>query len=186
MNDSTGDDAIAWYCVKTQPKREHVAAASLRARMCVEVFCPRITYLKKTVRGKVKFTEALFPGYVFSRVDVAVRYRHLISLHGVTSVVRYGTYFPVVPTIFIEELRASLGEETYQAEEPELRPGDEVVVTEGPFKNFEAVIKGEVPATKRVALLLDFLGRQVEIDLPAQAILARNQNPKAIAARHAG
>ena len=63
-------DDLAWYCVQTRPKSEHIARASLLQFGDVEVYCPRLRYHKTTRRGKVWFTEALFPCYLFARFDL--------------------------------------------------------------------------------------------------------------------
>src|SRR5260370_33331325 len=61
----------AWFCLRAQPKREHIAAACLRQTCEVEVFCPRLRFRQLTSRGPVWFIEAMFPGYLFARFDYA-------------------------------------------------------------------------------------------------------------------
>ena len=170
---------IAWYCLQSQPKREHIAAENIRSRIGLEVFCPRITYLKRTRRGKVRFTEALFPGYLFARCDINTSLRHLLSLRGVKALLRYGTFIPIVPDSIISALRTTLGGEHREIERPAISAGSEVVILEGPFKNLTAIVSGQVSARKRVQLLLDFLGREISVDMPTQSLLAKKQEPKA-------
>ena len=63
----TDSDSIEkWRCLRGKPKREHLAAQHLRLAG-FEAFCPRIRHQRRTVRGKVWFVEALFPGYLFAR-----------------------------------------------------------------------------------------------------------------------
>ncbi len=57
----------AWYCVRSQNKHEHIAAAHLRMLDGVTVFCPRIRFKRTTRRGVVWVTEGMFPGYLFAR-----------------------------------------------------------------------------------------------------------------------
>ena len=61
-----------WFCLRAQPKREHIAAACLRQNSEVEVFCPRVRFRKHTNRGPVWFVESMFPGYLFARFDYAI------------------------------------------------------------------------------------------------------------------
>src|SRR5258707_3918560 len=56
-----------WFCLKTQPKREHLAAIMLRRQFSVECFSPRLRFRRMTRRGPVWFVEAMFPGYLFAR-----------------------------------------------------------------------------------------------------------------------
>jgi hypothetical protein len=65
----------SWFCLRSQPKREHIAAACLRQMSDVEVFCPRVRLRKRTNRGLVWFVESMFPGYLFSRFNYATSHR---------------------------------------------------------------------------------------------------------------
>ncbi len=176
--DSDNKQKSAWYCLHTQPKREHIAAANIRSRVELEVFCPRVTYYKKTQWGRVRFTEALFPRYIFVQCDIARDHRHLLSIAGVQSFVCYGSEIPSLPDSFIKELKIQVPEECRESPEPELNVGTEVEVIEGPFKDIKAIVSGQLPATRRVSLLLEFLGRQIAIELPTQDIMASKREPK--------
>src|SRR5438046_1344346 len=56
-----------WYCVRSQRKREHFAAAYLQQIAEVEVFNPQLRLVRATRRGRVWSTESLFPNYLFAR-----------------------------------------------------------------------------------------------------------------------
>ncbi|MCH1497844.1 MAG: hypothetical protein L7U83_02140, partial [Akkermansiaceae bacterium] len=64
------NDQAAWYVLRTQLKREKLAAANLRRLDGVEVFLPRLKYQKTTRRGRVWWTEPLFPGYLLARFSL--------------------------------------------------------------------------------------------------------------------
>ena len=53
----------AWFCVRTHPKHEHIAAAQLRKESGVEVFLPRVRYQRTTRFGAAWTTEAMFRDY---------------------------------------------------------------------------------------------------------------------------
>src|ERR1700748_1946643 len=76
-------------CVKTQSKREHIAAAALRQNAEVEVFLPRIRFKKNTSRGPAWFTEALFPNYLFARFNFHTCLRYVHHARGVRGVVHF-------------------------------------------------------------------------------------------------
>ena len=99
----------AWFCVRSQPKHEHIAAAHLKGDPDLEVFLPRIRFKRATRRGPVWFTEALFPNYLFTRFDLAACLRRVCHAWGVRGVVHFGDRGPIVPEAVIEELRVSLG-----------------------------------------------------------------------------
>lgn len=167
-----------WFCFKALPKKEHIAAELIRRDLRLDTLSPRITYPKKTRRGKVNFTEPLFPGYVFVWTDLVKHYRQIRSIQGIRDVVAFGPRLPRLPDGFIEDLKARLDEENRKViPDPVLRPGQTVTITEGPFKDWEAIISGELDGRQRVGLLLDFLGRQMEIKVRASDVLLDREQP---------
>lgn len=165
---------LGWYAVKAATKREHLAAEIVRKETQMEAFCPRISYMKRTRRGKVRFVEALFPGYLFVRTELKSTYRRVMAISGVTGMVRYGNRVPSIPDSFIAELRSHLRDETHEEPEADIRPGQTVTLIEGPFKDWSAVVSGAVPGKQRVALLLDFLGRVLEVEVPSDIVMTED------------
>src|SRR5258708_3629976 len=99
-----------WFCLRSQPKHEHIAAAHLQKEPEIEVYLPRIRFKRSTRRGPVWFTEALFPNYLFARFDLAEHLRKLHHTRGVRGVIHFGDQWPTIPDPVIAELRASLGD----------------------------------------------------------------------------
>src|SRR5712671_2857742 len=79
-----------WYCLRSQPKHEHIAAAHLRQFEGIEVFCPRVRIQRSTRRGLVWFTEALFPNYLFARFEMPAWCARVRSCPGVSGLVHFG------------------------------------------------------------------------------------------------
>lgn len=168
-------EEAAWYALRTQPKREEIASIHIREETPYETFSPRLRVMKKTRTGKRWYVEALFPGYVFARCPIHTCYRHLLSLKGVTGVVRYGVFVPVVADRVIAGLREQLGEEVLTIPERTLQRGEEVVIVEGPLAGMTAMVAATLPARRRVALLLDFLGRQIELQIQTQHVMQKEE-----------
>lgn len=178
----------AWYCLRAQPKHEAIAAAHLRRLVEIEVFCPRIRFERpRRARpgyadsGRAWVTEALFPGYLFARFEVLSRHREIQSVRGVRGIVRFGEKFQPVPAVLIEQLRATVrgdddsedtNRETTITVAPEPQPGQEIVVAAGPFAGLRALVTRYLPAKQRVLVLLEFLGREMEAEVPAERVLA--------------
>ena len=80
----------SWFCLRAQPKREHIAGLCLRQFSEVEVFCPRVRIRKQTNRGPVWFVEAMFPGYLFARFDYPTLHRRVRQGPGVSGFVQFG------------------------------------------------------------------------------------------------
>ncbi len=171
---SSGSDEPLWYCVKTQPKREHIAAQHLRELDGVEVFCPRLRYRKATRRGKVWWVEALFPGYIMARFVLKEMERMVVYSQGVRGLVRFGDVVPPVPDGFIDILRSEVarnveesGDDETLTVAPRIEKGEEVEIARGPLGGFRGEVVAVLPGRDRVKVLLEFLGQPhvVEVDL---------------------
>ena len=160
-----------WYCVRSQVKREHVAAAHLVERAGVEVFAPRIRAVHGNHLGGVTHTlEALFPGYVFARFDYVAQSRLVISTAGVRGVVAFGGPPPPVPDLVINGLRREIAGQAGTAAAPVLREGAWVRVLTGCFRFLEGRMVQVDPRSDRVRVLLDLLGGEVHVTLPAHQV----------------
>ena len=160
-----------WFCVRSQPKHEHIAAAHLEKEADIEVYLPRIRFKRATRRGPVWFTEALFPNYLFARFDLAACLRRVCHARGIRGVVHFGDRWPIVPEAVVEELRAALGTDPVHVIREELQPGEVVQIAGGVFHGLRAVVTRVMPSRERVAVLLDFLGRQTTVELPNEALI---------------
>src|SRR5918996_5174987 len=103
------DPGPAWFCVRSQPKYEHLAAATLRRNLCLDVVNPRIRFRRATVRGPVWVTESVFPNYLFARFDRGQLLREVQHSLGVAGIVHFGPFWPTIPDDVVEELRSMLG-----------------------------------------------------------------------------
>jgi transcriptional antiterminator RfaH len=161
----TTDPEAAWYCVRSQIRHEHIAAANLRRHLQIEVFHPRIRFKRPTRRGLVWVNESLFPNYLFARFSRTAVLAKVQHTSGVAKVVHFGSFWPTIPEGIVAELRAAVGQDETRVMEEPLRPGDEVQIVGGAFDGFRAVVTRVLPARQRVAVLLDFLGRQTVVEL---------------------
>jgi transcriptional antiterminator RfaH len=62
---------------------------------------------------------------------------------------------------------------------PKVVPGDEVTVLDGPFKGLRAVVTRVMPAKERVAVLLDLLGSQREVEVMLDRVVPGKVHPLA-------
>jgi transcriptional antiterminator RfaH len=151
-----------WFCLRSQTKREHIAAAHLSAIAGIEVFCPRIRVYKKTKLGKKPYTEALFPAYLFAKFNAQQHYRQVIHIPGVTGIVGSG-HKRVIADDTIRDLQQSLPETILESPDPSLEVGAHVEIIEGGLKGLHATVLAHLPAKRRVEVLLDFLGREIKV-----------------------
>jgi len=167
---------LAWFCVRAQRRNEHVASANLR-KAGIEVVSPRIRFRRTTSRGPLWVTESMFPTYLFARFEWKGSLSLVQHTFGVAGVVHFGAFWPVVPDQTIQELRSLVGDEGIQMVVPSIRLGEEIEVGSGAFEGFRGIVTRVMPARDRVAVLLDFLGRQTAVELPVDGIIRDQSGP---------
>jgi transcriptional antiterminator RfaH len=165
------NESPLWFCLKAQPKHEHIAATTLRRQMKVDCFSPRVRFRKATRRGAVWFVEAMFPGYLFSQFVYPHDHRRVEHSPGIHAIVRFGDQVATVDAQTIDGLRQKAGDEEIVTFDPEIRVDQQVRITEGPFQGLEALVTRLLPAKERVRVLLEFLGRTVETEISAPQVL---------------
>lgn len=174
---SAEDRDPQWYCVRTKPKSEHMAAAHLRRlvhdELDIGVFCPRIRFQKATARGKVWFVEALFPGYLFARFDLATELRAVQAQPSVSGILHFGNLFPSIDARLVDELREEFGEKELRQIESRLREGEEVEIVDGALKGLTVVVSRLLPGKERVRILMEWLGEDREAEVSLDAVARR-------------
>jgi transcription antitermination factor NusG len=169
----------AWFCLRTVPKHESVAAAQLRQEAGLEVFLPRIRFQRCTRLGPAWVTEALFQNYLFARFDLAVSLRRVQAARGVRGVVHFGDRWPTIPPSCIADLRAAMDGRELIEVKSSLQPGDLVQIADGAMHGLEAVVTRVMPSGQRAAVLLNFLGRQAMVELDrSRLIVAPADGPR--------
>jgi len=158
--------------VRSQRRREGLAAATLADIEGVEVYAPRIRIRRRRAGGAMWMTEALFPGYIFARFELGASLRHIQSSRGVLQVVHFGGDYQPVADDIITSLKDYVPAGEVSCMDPALDPGTQVTVVAGPFRDLEAVIVENRPAIERVKVLLQMLGSEVVADLSSENVLA--------------
>jgi transcriptional antiterminator RfaH len=168
-------ELLAWYCARTKPKHENVAAANLRKNLNLEVFHPRLRVERATRRGVVRLVEPLFPCYIFVRCVIEKKLTEIKHTNGVSSLVHFGNRIPRIEDAIVEELQ-----ECFTAEEPmlvqdHLAPGAEVTVGEGAFAGMKAFVLRVLPARQRVQVLLEVLGGPTPVEVDRNSLVTESE-----------
>jgi len=166
----------AWYCARTKPKHEHIAAASLTSQLGLEVFFPRLRVERATRRGVVRVVDPLFPCYVFVRCIQGEMLDEIRYVNGVSSLVHFGLRIPVVPDQVIDELKLCFDSSDSLCVEDQLSAGTEVTIEQGSLMGTHAVVVRVLPAKRRVQVLLDFLGTATIAEVDRDAIAVENRS----------
>ncbi len=159
-----------WYCVRTKPKKERAASATLASLHGLEVFCPQIRFRRKTARGPIWFQEAMFPGYTFVRFDMAQKKRAVSYAPGVLNIPMFNGHHVPVPDAVISSLKQELDEDGSVDAGLPLEVGEETTVLEGSMRGLKVTVIKVMPAEDRVAVLLEMLGTLVEAEFPSDAL----------------
>ncbi|MDQ8195500.1 transcription termination/antitermination NusG family protein [Coraliomargarita sp. SDUM461004] len=176
MLQNTSTSQKEWFCLRTQTKREHIAAAILDRVEEVDVFCPRVSQIKKTRKGKKRFIEAMFPGYIFAKFHYLTHSRQVIHSQGITRMVELGER-RVIPEHIIQNLQASLPAGIIEAPDLSIEPGAEIEVITGSLKGLNGQVIAQLPAQNRIQVLLEFLGREITVEVkPEDILLARDKD----------
>src|SRR4030088_3237542 len=125
-------DVPLWFCLRTQPKHEHLAATGLRRQLEVPCFSPRLRFRKATRRGAVWFVEAMFPGYLFAQFVYPLQHRRVKYASGVKGIVHFGDYVATLDPQTVAILKEKAGEEEIVTIDPEIKVGQSVQIAEGP------------------------------------------------------
>ena len=168
----TTNATLFWFCVRTQPKHEHIAAANVRKMVPgIDVFNPRFRIRRATRRGLVWFNEPLFPSYLFVRMDVDATLEKVIHVPSIKSVVRFGDRIPSIPDQVLEELRRGFDDEDIHLVGDDISSGDEVTIAGGPFRGVTAVVLKVLSAAQRVQVLMEMLGQSIPVEVPRDQLV---------------
>jgi transcriptional antiterminator RfaH len=164
-------ETALWFCLRSQPKHEHLAALGLRRQVEIACFSPRVRFRKATRRGAVWFVEAMFPGYLFAEFVYSRQHRWVEHSPGIQGIVRFGDRVATLDGDTIDSLRDKAGQEEMVTYDPEIQVGQSVRIAEGPLQGLEALVTHLLPAKERIKVLLEFLGRPLETEVATPKVL---------------
>jgi transcriptional antiterminator RfaH len=170
------DSDLAWYCIRTKPKHDHIAAANLRRNLGLQVFNPSLRFERTTRNGIRRVTEPLFPCYIFVRCALEKSIDDIQHANGVATLVHFGTRVPPIADLVIEELQMLFPVAEPLSVEDKILPGEEVAVGDGPFLGMKAVVLRVLPARQRVQVLLEILGRPAPLEIDWNFVVRESRN----------
>jgi transcriptional antiterminator RfaH len=151
-----------WYAIYTKPKSED-STTRLLNKAGIETLSPRIRVLKR-VRGKyVDVVEHLFPSYIFACFDHYTHSHMVKYTRGVKYIV--GGEEPLaVPSEIIEVIQERMKDGIITPLPEDIKEGDRVMISEGPFKDFYGIFQRSMPGKARAMILLETLTCSLQID----------------------
>jgi transcriptional antiterminator RfaH len=167
---------VCWHALHTKPHKERQVESFLQGRG-IHIYFPTIPSPKRSRTGDER---AFFPSYLFAHVDLeAVGLWTVHYAPGMRGVVMFGGQPARVDERVIARLQARLADVTIvDALGEALNPGDRVVITQGPFAEFDAVFDKPLSADGRVRVLIEFLRRATPVEIEARALRKTNPLPQ--------
>lgn len=160
-----------WYVVYSKPHKEEQVQLHLGYKG-IESFFPRLQMPGRP--GRKNSVTALFPNYLFVRMDLSAEAHQVVWSPGVKRIVSCSdTPVALEESVvrFLKERADACGIIHAQSR---LTAGQQVEITGGPFNGFTGIIENPPNAKGRVKILLKLLSRQISVKLGVECI--RNQS----------
>ena len=159
---------LKWYLLQCKPRDCFRAQANLDLQGVCN-YLPLHSVQRKRARQVFWSREPLFPHYLFIRVPTQCNWASIRSTRGVAKVISFNGMPISVDQEIVYGLRRKCAELEGSGSLPLYEAGQKVVITDGCFKELEAIVqctRGE----ERVVLLLNLLNRSQRIELPTDSI----------------
>ena len=159
-----------WYLVQCKPRESFRAELHLNNQ---NFTCFHPTYpIKRKVAGRIQVTIApLFPHYLFVLLNETDNWSAIRSTRGVSRMVRFNGVPASLESHLVEQLQRHCARLNGETPEPIYKIGDRVIVTDGCFKELEAVVTA-TSGEDRVVLLLNLFNRPQHVEVPVSAVSA--------------
>lgn len=160
-----------WYAIHTNAKQEERAHQNLQA-WGVESLSPKFKERRPNpfTGIPVYISKPLFPRYIFARFDS--RILHKISFtKGVHSVVSFNATPAVIDDEIIALIKARIGSNGFVALGEEIRPGDKVIIKDGPMKDLVGIFQHDMKDSNRSMILLMAINYQGRLMIPRDSVV---------------
>lgn len=158
----------AWHLVHTKPKQENTALANLE-RQGYECYLPQMRTEKIRRRRMEVVTEAMFPRFLFIRLDSGEQGKSWAPIRSTLGVINL-VYFGAKAATVEDELVGLLRErESSMPTSTMFVPGDAITVADGPFAGIEAIYQAADPE-HRALILLELLNKPVTMQVDASRL----------------
>ncbi|MDD5467793.1 MAG: transcription termination/antitermination NusG family protein [Anaerolineales bacterium] len=169
-----------WYALRSKPRKEDSLYRQARAQG-FEVYYPRLRV--HPVNPRSRKVKPYFPGYMFVQADIpSVGLSTFQWMPYSSGLVCFGEEPAEVPEHLIQSLKKRIAEISAAGGEvfDGLKPGDTVMISDGPFAGYEAIFDARISGSERVRVLLKLLNdrRKLPVELSAGQI-ARKKSPRA-------
>ena len=158
-----------WYLVQCKPREGFRAEENLKNQSYI-CFHPTL-FIKRKVAQQIRSVPvSMFPHYLFIYLNHLDNWSAIRSTRGVNKIVHFNGVPASLDDHMMSELQKFCLRLQGKIPEPLYKVGDRVIVTDGCFKELEAVVTA-TNADERVTLLLNLLNRPQHIEFDVQSVV---------------
>ncbi|MFH0968924.1 MAG: transcription termination/antitermination protein NusG [Patescibacteria group bacterium] len=173
MAKQTQHHGRAWYVLHTYSGYEDNVARNLKQRiesmdmqdLIFDVMVPKEKKIKIKSGKRIVVEERIYPGYVLVEMIVTDASWYVVrNTPNVTGFIGLGTTPTPVDPREIETLKKRMGvdEPKYKID---VREGDAVKLTDGPFKDFDGKVQEVNEEKGKVKVLISVFGRETPVEI---------------------
>lgn len=154
-----------WYLAYTKPRQETIAQVHL-TKQAFDVYLPLYKKFKKTEQGPVALFEPMFPRYILFKPGKPEQSISAVrSTKGITTIVRFGFEPAQIHNELVGRIRQlELDRQHATLQElSSLKAGQSVRLKHTALGGIEGLVQSV--SSKRVAVLLEMLGRPMVVQL---------------------
>lgn len=162
-----------WYVIHTYSGYEDQVAESLRQRIesigmqekIFDVMVPTEKSIEMKGGKKKVLEKKIFPGYVLVEMIVAEDSWFVVrNTPNVTGFIGFGTRPTAISEAEVKRLKRKMGEEMPKFK-IDFKLGDQVKITDGPFKDFDGIVDGLDEQKGKIKVLVNMFGRETPVTL---------------------
>lgn len=163
------DHGANWFLAQLKPN-SHIIAERNLARQGFRTFLPMQEETRRSHGKFITLMRPLFPGYIFVVLNVPQGgWRTVNSTFGIARLVSLGKEPTPVPLDLVSQLMLRCDREGKLLLPNLLKPGDQVMLTKGPFTEFVATIESIAP-DRRVWVLMELMGAQTRVAVSTEQV----------------
>jgi len=157
-------DGLKWYIIHTKQRDEHRVEIHLLNQK-IETFLPLLEIHQYASGKMVQKIKPLFPNYIFARLDLKLHYYKVKWTRGVSKLLGSGDGPVPISDKVIDSIKERIGKDNFVKLEEELKKGDVVQITSGPFKELNGILQKKMSDNGRVRILLNLIGVEVPVQI---------------------
>lgn len=151
-----------WYIAKSKPEKTQWMVSCLNS-LGVETYNPEFIQWRKGA----EVWEPVFPTYVFCKCGLdSARWPIVRWAPGLAYFLSVDGNPAEIDSKLVEGIRSKIEAWNAGGYRKRYKPGDRLVVADGPFAGFDAIFQAYIPARGRCRILLQMVGRLTEIEVP--------------------